>query len=131
MKQVTKINQRILERAIKCWMDASQRLQFRIVAPYVLEVEGQTANCIAFLPDFGGPAGMIIGALIGPDLKRDSELLKLARKKELFSSFVNLLGWLSYDEALFKEALEDWGYYGRAENCPSWFQGYRRTGSAT
>lgn len=114
-----------LDRAIHCWLEASSKLGIKVVAPYTLTVGNESRGCLAFLPDFGGPNGMVVAALTSSTLLSDPRLHEPARKRGLFCSSVDPRGWAQYDEAVFKEALEDWGYYGPQDKCPAWFKGYK------
>jgi hypothetical protein len=118
-------DQAILDRVTHSWLEASSKLGVKVVAPYSLAAGDESLNCLAFLQDFGGPKGMIVAALVLPEFKANAPLLEAARKRGFFCSSVSPLGWVGYDEARFKEALEDWGYYGPADKCPAWFNGFK------
>jgi len=68
---------------------------------------------------------MVVAALVLPEFKINIFLQETAKKKGLYFSSINPLGWVKYDEASFKEALEDWGYYGPMDKCPKWFNGFK------
>jgi hypothetical protein len=95
-------------------------LDFQIEAPFTLQVEGQSIKCLAFLPDFGGPNGMLVGATLPPTFETDPRLIELAKRRGLYLSFVNPLGWNSFHEDAAKEALTDWGFFGPSSRRPSW-----------
>lgn len=120
-----KIDQAILECASKSWREACNHLKVRVVAPYTLEVAEDSTTCLAFLPDFGGQNGMVIGAMDLPKLGTDAHLKKLAERKGFYFSFVNAPAFADapIDDKAFKDALEDWGYYGTKEKRPAWFKG--------
>jgi len=92
-----------------------------------LEIKGDKVTCIAFLPDFGGQNGMVICAMDLPRVGTDQRLESLAKMQGLFCSFVNAPAFarVPVDDKVFKEALEDWGYYGPQDKCPTWFKGYK------
>jgi hypothetical protein len=117
----------MLERAAKTWREHCHRWGIRVDAPYAINVEGCLLSCIAFLPDFGGPSGMIIGVMNLPEISTDKRIQKWARERGLFCSFVNIRAFIKdeTDDEVFKEALEDWGYYGEHSSYPEWFRGYK------
>jgi hypothetical protein len=121
------VDRKVIALASDSWRKVCDRFNVRIVAPYMLEVEGDSAMCIAFLSDFGGPNGMVIGAMDLPQVGTDQHLGNLAKRKGLYCSFVNASAFArgGVDEKVFKEALEDWGYYGPQDKCPAWFSGYK------
>lgn len=63
---------------------------------------------------------MVIGVIIPPDFETDPALVQCAAAKGLYWSFINADKYSKYDEAEFKEALTDWGFFGRASARPSW-----------
>ena len=111
----------LTKRAANAWLEASRYLRIKVCAPYELRVGGESVDCLAFLPDFGGPKGMVIGTTLAPDFETDSDLIELAKKNGLYFSFINPAGYASYDESTFTEALIDWGFFGSLENRPNWF----------
>ena len=117
-----RIDQTVLDLVTRAFDKASRRLGIRIVAPYVLEAEGESVKCLAFLPEFGGPNGMVVAAMTPPEFETDARLIECAKGKGLFCSFVNPLGWTQYNETGFKNALQDWRYYGPGGGCPRWYQ---------
>ena len=117
---MTTVDQTVLDRVTQSWTEASPKLKIRVIAPYVLDVEGGSVRCLAFLPDFGAPNGMVVAAITPPEFETDARLIERAREKGLFCSFVNPLGWMQYDETGFKKALLDWRYFGPVETCPAW-----------
>lgn len=116
------VNQTILNRASSAWEEACRKLGIKIVAPFTLKVGTQSVDCLAFLPDFGSPNGMVIGAILGPKFETDACLTELAKRKGLFYSFINPSPFAntSVEEAVFKEALIDWGFFGPEKKRPSW-----------
>jgi len=84
--------------------------------------DGQAVLCSAYLPDFGGPAGMVFGLLEGPDHEVDKRLSSAADAQGLYHSFINAEVYESYDEEVFKEALTDWGFFGDEERRPVWLR---------
>ncbi|MGA2542896.1 MAG: hypothetical protein ABSG78_15205 [Verrucomicrobiota bacterium] len=121
------IDETTLAHASESWRKACQKLGVKVAAPYPVKVEDGNLTCIAYLPHFGKPKGMIIAAMDLPKIGPDRRLSRFAEEEGLFCSHVNATPFATTDvgETVFKEALEDWGYYGPASQCPSWFNGYK------
>src|SRR5713226_5309099 len=102
------IDKALFDGASRAWQAACHKLGVTAIAPFVLEEEDRSVACLAFLPDFGGPNGMLIGAMDLPEVNTDDQLVELAEKKGLFFSFVNATPFAKtkVDEAVFKDALE-------------------------
>jgi len=99
------------------WREAGARLSIRVVAPFVLELpDGSSVEAEAFLPDFGGPNGALCIAL------DDEARAKRARASPLFVSLLGP-GYRRFDETLFRETLDDWGWYGPEAERPPWYTG--------
>jgi hypothetical protein len=97
----------------------------RIITPYQLQFDDETIDCLGFLPDFGGDQGMIIAAMDLPEFSTDERVFKFARMNRMFCSFVNITAYANTTEDItaFKEALNDWGFFGNRDDCPAWFSG--------
>jgi hypothetical protein len=104
----------------QAWGKAAQLLKFEAIAPYSISVEDQVLDCVAFVPDFGGVRGTIVGILEPPDLRTDKRLSLYAKEHGLFYSFLNPEEYATYNEARFKETLFDWGFFGPASRRPEW-----------
>ena len=126
---MSKIDQVTFERAVQTWQIACGKLGVKIVSPYLIKSDGEAINCLGFLPDFGGIKGMVIGAMDLPKVRTDKRLFRLAQKDGLYCSFVNAsaFAYKTSAEVVFKDALNDWGYYGAVGNCPLWFAGINYT----
>jgi len=104
------------------WRTAASSLAIRVEAPYVLvDANHAEVSCIAYLPDFGGSKGMVIGPICNSDYKTDRVFLA-ATSRGLYCSLVNAEVYEHYEEATFKEALTDWGFFGDETRRPSWLQ---------
>jgi hypothetical protein len=101
---------------IAAWKTASWALGISVTAPFTCS---DSLECVAFLPDFGGPNGMVVGA-IGAPAETDRALGRWAKERGLYLSFLNPEVYQTYDASTFKEALVDWGYFGPSETRPSW-----------
>lgn len=115
-------------KTAQAWLTAGRLLGIRITAPFTLRVGAQSVDCIAFLPDFGRDRGTVIGGVAGPAFQTDAVLWQCAKAAGVYCSFVNMTLYSEYSEARFKEALEDWGYYGPESLRPEWLT---RQGSET
>jgi hypothetical protein len=92
----------------KAWREAATRLQIRVIAPFELTLaDADVLEVEAFLPDFGGPRGML--AISMEDEAR-------GRRAAAAGLYVSILGldYRHFDEALFRETLDDWGFSGGA-----------------
>lgn len=108
---------------VQAWHTASKLLGIEVVAPFTLRTEKKSADCIAFLPDFGSPRGMVIGMHIPLTSDMDDETLAIcAEKREMFCSYLNPEVYATYDEEKFKETLIDWGFFGPPGHRPAWLQ---------
>ena len=113
-------NPMLVPAAVEAWKKASDHLGIQVIAPFALSAGHVTAACVAFLPDFGGEHGMVVGAVSPPEFETDPAIVECARALGLFYSFLSLDRYSSFDPGLFKEALADWGYFGAAESRPAW-----------
>ena len=113
---------RVDERLIQAWLEAGSDLGIRVIAPYALRSKsGEDVRCEAFLPDFGSPAG---AAVLGHKTERQARsALKTA--EGLWYSVHGKLDRLNYDRSRFIEVLEDFGWFGPAEEKPSWCRAMR------
>jgi hypothetical protein len=69
---------------------------------------------------------MIIAPLPSRSLLSDRRIHKLAQQKGLFCSSVDPRAWADFEEAAFREALEDWGYFGPPAERPAWLPEVQR-----
>jgi hypothetical protein len=115
-----------MENASSAWAEIGKELEIRVIAPFEIASGQDLIRCIAFLPNFGGPRGMVMGA-IDPDSPSitDQRISKYAKENGLYCSFVGLGTYGTRSKSSFVEALEDWGYYGPTDDCPPWFNGYK------
>jgi hypothetical protein len=110
------------------WHAAAELLSIRIEAPYTLKnIDGNEVPCVAYLPDFGGPNGMVIGHTSSPRHQVDASLKSAAESRHLFYSFINFKVYEIYNEEAFKEALMDWAFFGVETLRPSWMADWKKT----
>jgi len=96
------------------WREAATRLGIRVIAPHHLIVAGGTIVQVeAYLPDFGGPHGAIAVSLA------DDDRCRLTRSAKFFVSQL-VERYRVFDANLFRETLDDWGWFGPPESRPLW-----------
>lgn len=69
----------------------------------------------AYLPNFGGVHGMVIGSIECNYPKPDS----------LYRSLLNPVTYLGTTKETLVEALNDWGWFGSTEDRPAWYSGVK------
>jgi hypothetical protein len=111
---------RLVTQTIEALITASRKLGIKVAAPYTLRHAGKSTQCLAFLPDFGSPNGMVVGATMPPEFQTDTTLIECARAKGMSFSFLNLERYNNFDEQRYKEALLDWGFFGPPGERPQW-----------
>ena len=109
-----------VQALIAAWLLAGSELGIRVVAPFEFKVDTRSFPCIAFLPDFGGPKGMILQAIFPPGFAVDWTLRNEAEKAGYYMSFVNAELYSMFEPQGFQEALRDWGFFGPQTTQPVW-----------
>lgn len=100
------------------WRLAATDLGIRVEAPYSLTIGGgPPIQFEALVCDFGGPKGTLV-TTIGETAK-----VEAARKAGFFSSELNPDSYRSYTPALFRDTLNDWGWFGERGAEPAWYTG--------
>ena len=97
-----------IETVRKNWQLASEKLKFKLISPYKVNLGNGEKQFFAYLPDYGSSNGMVLGLTSAPEFNTDSELIKWAKQNECFYSFLNVDNYYTYDEDVFLEALQDW-----------------------
>jgi len=92
-----------------------------------MDQDGEEHWCAAHLPDFGGPRGMVVGLIWPPLYKPDAQLESAAKARGLYCSFINPAVYEDYDEDVFKEALNDWGFLGGEDQRPDWLPKFTKS----
>jgi hypothetical protein len=108
------IAQKQIDSARKAWLQASETLNFKIITPYFLEINGKKKEIFAFLPEYGSSNGMIIGLA---SQYEDKEIRNWSTKHACYCSFIYVENHLVYNENIFRDSLEDWGKF--TTECPS------------
>lgn len=110
----------MIEQAAKPWAEAARVFGIRVTAPFTLRAGDNAVECVAFLPHFGGPQGMVASLILPPDFECDPRVAECSEAAGLFYSFLNPECYALFDEETFKEALTDWGFFGPPEERPPW-----------
>ena len=97
-------------RARKIWLEASVDLNFELVTPYSVEIDGNIKDLFAYLPQYGSPNGMIGALTTYPDYKIDESIVKFAKEHDFFYSFVEVTDFFEYNRNNFIELLNDWSF---------------------
>jgi hypothetical protein len=91
------------------WREAAAQLGIEVVAPF--EVAG--VSFPAYLPDFGGPQGMVITGLTS---SAEGEAAAASEAGVYLSRVSD--GYAEFDCGQFQAALDDWGWYGAGREAP-------------
>jgi len=109
-----------MARVADVWNGAKTTLDIELIAPFTADLIAERVECVAFLPHFGGPKGMVVGAIWAPDFRTDGRLVRYARARGLYVSFVNHASFDGSGLEPMREALCDWGYFGPPDLKPAW-----------
>ena len=108
------------EKTTAAWVEAGRNLGFEVTAPFPLATPHGTRNCIAYLPHFSGPRGLVIFAMRPPAFDTDAELVAAAEASGYAWSHLNVRAYQYFHHDSFIEALREWGYTGPIETRPTW-----------
>ncbi len=114
------ITQANIEATIRAWQTASSELSFEVVAPFALRVETRVHQCLAWVPYFSGRRGNIVVAAELPYMPVDPIFKRDAAISQYSVSILDVKSYRAYDRTRFIEMLNEWGYYGPPDKCPSW-----------
>ena len=108
---------RVVDEAIsQAWLEAGADLAVQVIAPFAVEASSHEVIVYeAYIPHFGGPKGTVTGVL--DDKLRDDRTTQGYYCSNLAPSY------RSYKRQYFIDTLNDWGWYGPKEFCPSWYTG--------
>ncbi|HET9690017.1 MAG TPA: hypothetical protein VFP61_02615 [Acidimicrobiales bacterium] len=107
-----------MERA---WLQAAAQLRIRVTVPYVIPSNLGPARFAAYLPDFGGSKGMVVGPIRQDSDQGDTGRLAAGEAGFYFSQLADQ--YRSFDRELFIDTLNDWGWFGRDDAKPDWYTG--------
>jgi hypothetical protein len=103
------------ERISAAWLNASADLGIRVVAPFSIMVStGESLLYEAHIVDFGGPKGMVVGL-------PDRDYIGDIRGNLGYGSSDLFAAYRQYDRKLFIDTLNDWRWFGREDEKPSWY----------
>lgn len=74
----------------------------------------------AYLPNFGGVNGMLVGSME----------CSYPESGSLYRSLLNPVAYLGTTKETLMEALNDWGWFGSIEDRPAWYNGVEGGGVA-
>jgi hypothetical protein len=101
------------------WLDAARDLCIRIQHPFTFTADGTNTTTLGvYLPDFGSTSGALLTCRFDGD-----DVYVAAEKTGYFRSALNPLHYEPYTRERFVETLNDWGWFGPAEDIPPWFTG--------
>ena len=101
---------------VEAWIKAGNELGIRVIAPFELTSESGDGRWFeAFIPDFGGPNGTIVG-------NRTDELGDVREQHGYYAS--NLYSsYQKFDRQFFIDTLNDWRWFGELGKEPHWYTG--------
>jgi hypothetical protein len=106
---------------VRCWQRASRELRFEIESPYVLVVDDESFWCVAYLPHFSCPTGVVLALLEDSSEFYASRIYHLHRSRDdLNILLINPEVYGRYDRELFSASMREWGFCGPAHLRPSW-----------
>ena len=108
----------LASRIEDAWLEAGDRLGIDVEGSYLLDTSMGSAVYPVYLPDFGGPEGMVLMAAghgegdLPQRVAHDAGL----QYAELFASHAK------YDAEEFRATLQDWGWFGPEGAEPGWWR---------
>lgn len=105
------------DKIVSAWGEAASSLGVRVLAPHSVDCSDGTVLVVeAFLPDFGGPQGVVGVAL--DDRERCERAIGT-------NHFVSQLAssYRRFDVTRFRDTLNDWQWFGSPDDRPGWYTG--------
>jgi len=96
---------------------AASTLGISFAHPPIEGLDGLGAHLIGHLPHFGGPKGCV------PMLLNTPEFVVASVKSAGYYFSLLASSYTQFDPVLFRDTLDDWGYFGPPEWRPVWFTG--------
>ena len=106
--------------ASAAWGEAGRALGIEVEAPFTLRHGSRDHVCLAYLPHFGGGAGILVAGTRSPNFTTDKVFSGDAESDGYSWTFLNLCEYQKFDGRLFIETLTDWGCTGPDDKRPSW-----------
>ena len=105
---------------ISAFIEAAELLTFAFEPAFTLVLpSGKTLKTLGWLRDFGSPAGTLLFAESASPSRDELEVIKTMG----FHWSLLFPTYSTFQEAHFKDTLDDWKYYGLEANRPSWYKG--------
>jgi hypothetical protein len=105
------------QKIINAWQQASEDMQIKIQAPFILTVDNQTISFELLIENFGSENGTVI---YSTDNINDMDTPKMFG---FYCSSLNPESYSIYNSQLFIDTLNDWGYFGDKSKTPIWYTG--------
>jgi hypothetical protein len=100
----------------KAWLKAATDIGIEVEVSAILGLDDDDI----LIKNFGSSRGTLVISSIDP--KKEQKRFEASRNG-LFYSFVNPNRYAPYSRQLFIDTLNDWVYFGRKEERPSWYTG--------
>ena len=102
------------------WTEAGKALGIQVRAPFEFRVGDRAHKCLAYLPHFSGPGGVLIMGTRPPDFRADEVFKADAEGCGYAWSFLNIDEYQKFNSDLFRDTLREWGYSGPEVERPGW-----------
>lgn len=110
-----------MSKMANAWLEAAKDLGVRFLSPHQFrDSSGRRFTCAGLLPDFGGAKGALILSREDEDLE---SALEAGDEAGYYVSGLSPHYYESYRRELFKDTLNDWGWFNSTKDPPSWFTG--------
>ena len=108
----------LAQRIEDAWLEAGERMGIDVEAPYALDTSMGSVVYPVYLPDFGGPEGMV---LMDAGHGQGDLPLRVARDAGLQYAELHA-SHARYDAEEFRATLQDWGWSGPEGLAPGWLR---------
>ena len=110
----------VIADLVAAFREASSQLRFEFEASFPVTLpDGSVVESIGRLPQFGSARG----ALLFAEQNRPSAASLAALKEMGYFASVLFESYGHFDERLFAETLDDWGFFGTEKDRPAWYTG--------
>jgi hypothetical protein len=111
-------NEKKNQKLIKAWVKASKDLGVLIETPFLLKIDNEEIKYDLLIKNFGSASGTLILTI------DDMIYFNKAEKQGFYCSALNPFHYEKYNKNIFIETLNDWGFFGKEEFKPAWYDGY-------
>lgn len=109
------------DKVAAAWCAAARDLGLVLVSPFTLVARnGDEYGFIAWVGHFGSERGTLICL---PEQWAELGFAAVAREAGYYCSGLYLGSYAHYDREHFIDTLRDWGWFGEAQDLPSWYDG--------